>query len=115
GGVVGGGVALSRAASVLDNLKGRNEDEDTGITISRLAVESPLRTIVANSGAEGSVVINKIKETNDVHYGYNARTDQYEDLFKAGVVDPTKVTRLALEKAASIAALLLTTECVIAD
>lgn len=113
--VVGGGVALIRASVVLDKLKGLNEDEDTGINIIRLAVESPLRTIVANSGAEGSVVINKIKETNDVHFGYNARTDQYEDLFKAGVVDPTKVTRLALENAASIAALLLTTECVIAD
>jgi chaperonin GroEL len=113
--VVGGGVALIRASSVLDDLKGLNEDEDTGINIIRLAVESPLRTIVANSGAEGSVIINKIKETNDVHFGYNARTDQYEDLFKAGVVDPTKVTRLALENAASIAALLLTTECVIAD
>ncbi|HSI76810.1 chaperonin GroEL [Lunatibacter salilacus] len=113
--VVGGGVALIRASVVLDNLKGLNEDEDTGINIIRQAVESPLRTIVSNSGAEGSVVINKIKETNDVHFGYNARTDQYEDLFKAGVVDPTKVTRLALENAASIAALLLTTECVIAD
>lgn len=113
--VVGGGVALIRASVVLDKLKGLNEDEDTGINIIRLAVESPLRTIVSNSGAEGSVVINKIKETNDVHFGYNARTDQYEDLFKAGVVDPTKVTRLALENAASIAALLLTTECVIAD
>lgn len=113
--VVGGGVALIRASVVLDKLKGLNEDEDTGINIIRQAVESPLRTIVANSGAEGSVVINKIKETNDVHFGYNARTDQFEDLFKAGVVDPTKVTRLALENAASIAALLLTTECVIAD
>jgi chaperonin GroEL len=113
--VVGGGVALIRASKVLDKLKGLNEDEDTGINIIRQAVESPLRTIVSNSGGEGSVVINKIKETNDVHYGYNARTDQFEDLFKAGVVDPTKVTRLALENAASIAAMLLTTECVIAD
>jgi chaperonin GroEL len=113
--VVGGGVALIRASKVLDTLKGLNEDEDTGINIIRLAVESPLRTIVSNSGGEGSVVINKIKETDDVHFGYNARTDQFEDLFKAGVVDPTKVTRLALENAASIAALLLTTECVIAD
>ena len=113
--VVGGGVALIRASTVLDTLKGLNEDEDTGINIIRLAVESPLRTIVANSGGEGSVVINKIKESKDVHFGYNARTDKYEDLYKAGVVDPTKVTRLALENAASIAALLLTTECVIAD
>src|SRR5690554_919885 len=112
--VVGGGVALIRASKSLDNLKGENEDEDTGINIVRQAIESPLRTIVANAGGEGSVVINKIKE-NEGDYGYNARTDKYEDLFKAGVIDPTKVTRLALENAASIAALLLTTECVVAD
>lgn len=112
--VVGGGVALVRAASSLDKLKGANEDEDTGINIIRFAIESPLRTIVANAGGEGSVVINKIKE-NKGNFGYNARTDVYEDLFEAGVIDPTKVTRLALENAASIAALLLTTECVVAD
>lgn len=112
--VVGGGVALVRAVSSLDSLKGDNEDQDTGINIIRMAIESPLRTIVENAGGEGSVVINKIKE-NSGNYGYNARTDVYEDLFEAGVIDPTKVTRLALENAASIAALLLTTECVIAD
>jgi chaperonin GroEL len=112
--VVGGGVALLRAAKALDNLKGANEDEDTGINIIRQAVEAPLRTIVSNAGGEGSVVINKIRE-NDGTFGYNARTDKYEDLFAAGVIDPTKVTRLALENAASIASLLLTTECVIAD
>ena len=112
--VVGGGVALIRASNSLDNLKGENDDEDTGINIVRQAIESPLRTIVANAGGEGSVVINKIKE-NEGDYGYNARTDKFEDLFKAGVIDPTKVTRLALENAASIAALLLTTECVVAD
>ncbi|KEO74552.1 chaperonin GroEL [Anditalea andensis] len=112
--VVGGGVALIRAAKALDALKGDNEDQDTGINIIRQAIESPLRTIVSNAGGEGSVVINKIRE-NSGNYGYNARTDVYEDLFEAGVVDPTKVTRLALENAASIAALLLTTECVIAD
>lgn len=112
--VVGGGVALVRAVSALDNLKGENEDQDTGINIIRFAIESPLRTIVANAGGEGSVVINKIKE-NKGNFGYNARTDVYEDLFQAGVIDPTKVTRLALENAASIAALLLTTECVVAD
>ena len=112
--VVGGGVALLRAAKALDNLKGANEDEDTGINIIRQAVEAPLRTIVANAGGEGSVVINKIRE-NDGTFGYNARSDKYEDLFAAGVIDPTKVTRLALENAASIASLLLTTECVIAD
>ncbi|AFL85933.1 chaperonin GroL [Belliella baltica DSM 15883] len=112
--VVGGGVALVRAVSALDSLKGDNEDQDTGINIIRMAIESPLRTIVENAGGEGSVVINRIKE-NTGNYGYNARTDIYEDLFEAGVIDPTKVTRLALENAASIAALLLTTECVIAD
>jgi chaperonin GroEL len=112
--VVGGGVALLRAAKALDNLKGENEDEDTGINIIRLAVEAPLRTIVSNAGGEGSVIINKIRE-NSGDFGYNARTDVFEDLFAAGVIDPTKVTRLALENAASIAALLLTTECVIAD
>ncbi|MEN2282647.1 chaperonin GroEL [Algoriphagus sp. SE2] len=112
--VVGGGVALVRAAEALNNLKGLNEDEDTGINIIRQAIESPLRTIVSNAGGEPSVVINKIRE-NKGNYGYNARTDVYEDLFKAGVIDPTKVTRLALENAASIAALLLTTECVVAD
>lgn len=112
--VVGGGVALVRAADALADLKGENEDQDTGINIIRLAIESPLRTIVANAGGEPSVVINKIRE-NKGNYGYNARTDVYEDLFAAGVIDPTKVTRLALENAASIAALLLTTECVVAD
>ena len=112
--VVGGGVAFVRAAEALNDLKGLNEDEDTGINIIRQAIESPLRTIVSNAGGEPSVVINKIKE-NKGNYGYYARTDVYEDLFKAGVIDPTKVTRLALENAASIAALLLTTECVVAD
>ncbi|WP_162416081.1 chaperonin GroEL [Cyclobacterium roseum] len=112
--VVGGGVALIRAAVALEKLKGANEDEDTGINIIKQAVESPLRTIVSNSGGEGSVVINKIRDSKG-DYGYNARTDIFEDLFKAGVIDPTKVTRLALENAASIAALLLTTECVVAD
>lgn len=112
--VVGGGVALVRAAEALADLKGENEDQDTGINIIRLAIESPLRTIVANAGGEPSVVVNKIRE-NSGNYGYNARTDVYEDLFAAGVIDPTKVTRLALENAASIAALLLTTECVVAD
>lgn len=112
--VVGGGVALIRAGEALDKLKGLNEDEDTGINIIRQAIESPLRTIVSNAGGEPSVVINKIKDHKG-NYGFNARTDVYEDLFKAGVIDPTKVTRLALENAASIAALLLTTECVVAD
>jgi chaperonin GroEL len=112
--VVGGGVALVRASSALEKVKGENEDEDTGVNIIRIALESPLRTIVENAGGEGSVVVNKIKE-NKGNFGYNARTDVFEDLFEAGVIDPTKVTRLALENAASIAALLLTTECVVAD
>ncbi|TFV94352.1 chaperonin GroEL [Algoriphagus kandeliae] len=112
--VVGGGVALIRASEGLDNLTGSNEDQDTGINIVRMAIEAPLRTIVLNAGGEPSVVINKIRE-NAGNFGYNARIDQYEDLFEAGVIDPTKVTRLALENAASIAGLLLTTECVVAD
>lgn len=112
--VVGGGVALVRASSALEKVKGDNEDQDTGVNIIRIALESPLRTIVENAGGEGSVVINKIKE-NKGNFGYNARTDIFEDLFEAGVIDPTKVTRLALENAASIASLLLTTECVVAD
>ncbi len=112
--VVGGGVALVRAVDALNELKGSNEDQDTGINIIRTAIEAPLRTIVLNAGGEPSVVINKIRE-NKGNFGYNARTDEYMDLFEAGVIDPTKVTRLALENAASIASLLLTTECVVAD
>ncbi|MCU0444174.1 MAG: chaperonin GroEL [Microscillaceae bacterium] len=112
--VTGGGVALLRAIDVLGNVKPANEDEATGVNIIRIALESPLRTIVANAGGEGSVVVNKVKEGKD-SFGYNARLDKYEDLFAAGVVDPTKVTRLALENAASVASLLLTTEAVVAD
>ena len=112
--VAGGGVALIRAAEALNDLKGNNEDETTGINIIRLAIEAPLRTIVANSGKEGSVVIQKVKEGTGA-YGYNAKDNTYEDLLEAGIIDPKKVTRLALENAASIAGMLLTTECVIAD
>jgi len=112
--VVGGGVALIRASSVLDGMEGENLDETTGIKIVRSALEAPLRTIVENAGLEGSVVVNKVKELTG-NNGFNARTENYEDLVAAGVVDPTKVTRLALENAASIASLLLTTECVVAD
>lgn len=112
--VAGGGVALLRAAMALGNVQTHNEDEATGVNIIRLALESPLRTIVFNAGGEGSVVVNKVKEGKD-DFGYNAREDRYENLFAAGVIDPTKVTRLALENAASIAALLLTTECVVAE
>jgi chaperonin GroEL len=112
--VPGGGVALIRAALVLDKLKGENEDQNTGIAIIKIAIESPLRTIVANAGLEASVIVQKVKEGKD-DFGYNAREDKYENMVAAGIIDPTKVTRLALENAASIAALLLTTECVVAD
>jgi chaperonin GroEL len=98
----------------LDNVKGENADETTGIAIVRRALEEPLRIIVSNAGIEGSIVVQKVKEgTGD--FGYNARTDVYENLLAAGVIDPTKVSRVALEHAASIAGMLLTTECVIAD
>jgi chaperonin GroEL len=112
--VTGGGVALLRAVSALDGLTGENADQTTGINIIRQALESPLRTIVSNAGGEPSVVVQRVRE-GKANFGYNARTDIYEDLMAAGVIDPTKVTRLALENAASIAALLLTTECVVAD
>ncbi|SOE23660.1 chaperonin GroEL [Spirosomataceae bacterium TFI 002] len=112
--VAGGGVALIRAQAALDNLKGLNSDEDTGITIIRNAIEAPLRTIVANAGGEGSVVVQEVK-LGKGSYGYNAREDKFEDMIKAGIIDPTKVTRLALENAASIAGLLLTTEAVVSD
>lgn len=114
--VPGGGVALLRAATsdVLDNIAVENEDERTGIKILKLALESPLRTIVANAGGEASVVVQRVKE-GTASFGYNARTDVFEDLYTAGIIDPTKVTRLALENAASIASLLLTTACVVAD
>ena len=112
--IAGGGVALIRAIGSLDKLKGENEDQMTGINIIRQAVESPLRTIVANAGGEASVVVNAVRAGKD-DYGYNAREDKYENMIAAGIIDPTKVTRLALENAASIAGLLLTTECVIAD
>jgi chaperonin GroEL len=112
--VAGGGVALIRAINSLDKLKGENEDQITGINIIRQAVESPLRTIVANAGGEASVVVNAVRAGKE-DFGYNAREDKYENMIAAGIIDPTKVTRLALENAASIAGLLLTTECVIAD
>src|SRR5476649_2499885 len=112
--VPGGGVAYIRAIASLEKLKGINEDETTGIQIVKRAIEEPLRQIVINSGIEGSIVVQKIKE-GKADFGFNARTEVYENLFKAGVIDPTKVTRVALENAASIAAMLLTTECVIAD
>ncbi|MCS6928866.1 MAG: chaperonin GroEL [Saprospiraceae bacterium] len=112
--VVGGGVALVRAISSLENLKGSNEDENIGISIVRKALEAPIRVIAENAGIDGSIVFHKVLEGKD-GFGYNARTDKFEDLKKAGVIDPTKVTRIALENAASIAGLILTTECVIND
>ena len=112
--VPGGGVAYIRAIKSLEGLKGDNEDETTGIEIIRRAIEEPLRQIVANAGLEGAVIVQKVKE-GEGDFGYNARTDQFENLFKSGVIDPAKVTRVALENAASIAGMFLTTECVIAD
>jgi chaperonin GroEL len=112
--VCGGGVALIRAISVLVNFKGVNEDETTGVDIVRRSLEAPLRIIAENAGVEGSVVAMKVKAGKGA-FGYNARTDKYEDLKAAGVIDPTKVTRVALENAASIAGMVLTTECVIND
>jgi len=112
--VPGGGVAFIRAIADLDKLKGSNEDESTGIAIVKRAIEEPLRQIVENAGLEGSVVANKVKEGKG-DFGFNARTEVYENLIKAGVVDPTKVTRVALENAASISGMLLTTECVLTE
>ena len=112
--VPGGGVAYIRASSALDSLEGENYDETTGIAIVRRAIEEPLRQIIANAGGEGAVIVQKVREGKG-DYGYNARTEVYENLFEAGVIDPTKVSRVALENAASIAGMLLTTECVISD
>ena len=112
--VAGGGVAYIRAQKALDSLKGENEDEKTGIEIIRRAIEEPLRQIVTNAGKEGAVVVDKVRN-GEGDFGYNARKDTYENLKAAGVVDPAKVTRVALENAASIAGMFLTTECVIVD
>ena len=112
--VAGGGVAYIRAQAALEGLKGENEDEQTGIEIIRRAIEEPLRQIVANAGKEGAVVVDKVR-SGEADFGYNARKDVYENLKAAGVVDPAKVTRVALENAASIAGMFLTTECVITD
>jgi chaperonin GroEL len=112
--VAGGGVALIRSGKALDKLKGANDDEQTGIAIISRAIEEPLRQIVANAGGEGAVIVNKVREGKD-DFGYNARTEVFENLIEAGVIDPTKVVRVALENAASIAGMLLTTECVISD
>ena len=112
--VPGGGVAYIRCLNALETLKGDNDDENTGIAIIRRAIEEPLRQIVANAGLEGAVIVQKVKD-GEGDYGFNARTDTYENFFATGVIDPAKVTRVALENAASIAGMFLTTECVIAD
>ena len=112
--IPGGGVAYLTAMKSLDAIAVENDDQRVGIEIVRRALEEPLRQIVTNAGKEGSVVVNAVKESKG-KLGYNARTDVYEDLIKAGVIDPTKVARVALENAASIAGMLLTTECVLAE
>jgi chaperonin GroEL len=112
--IAGGGVAYIRCIPALDTLKGENEDEEIGMSIVKRALEEPLRQIVANSGFEGSIIVQKVKEGKD-DFGFNARTEVYENLYKSGVIDPTKVARVALENAASIAGMLLTTECVITE
>ena len=112
--VPGGGVAYIRAVESLEGLKGENDDQTTGIQIVKRAIEEPLRQIVANAGGEGSVVVNKVKEGSG-SFGYNARDDRYEDMLAAGIIDPTKVARVALENAASIASMFLTPECVLAE
>lgn len=112
--IPGGGIGYIRAIKTLDGMKGENIDQETGIAIVRRSLEEPLRQIVENSGLEGSVVANKVLQ-GEADFGYNARTDKYENLFEAGVIDPTKVARIALENAASIAGMLLTTECVLSD
>ena len=112
--VPGGGVAYIRAIDALESLTGENDDQTTGIQIVKRAIEAPLRQIVENAGLDGSVVVQKIKEAKD-DFGYNAREDKYENMLAAGIIDPTKVTRVALENASSIAGMLLTTECVVAD
>jgi len=112
--VPGGGVALLKSAKALDSLK-LEGDQKAGADIVRRAVEAPMRWIATNAGVEGSIIVQKVKESKDTNYGYNAATDVYEDLVKAGVIDPTKVVRNALQNAASIASLLLTTEAMVAD
>ena len=113
--VPGGGVALLWTQKALDKLKGLDEDEKIGIDIVRRSLEEPIRMIVQNAGAEGAIIVGKVKEAAKLNFGYNAQTDEYEDLVLAGVIDPTKVTRTALQNAASIAGLLLTTECVVVE
>ena len=112
--VPGGGVSFIRAIEALENLTGENEDQNTGVAIIRRSLEEPLRQIVANAGGEGSIIVQKVKDGKD-DFGYNARTEEFANLIKAGVIDPTKVSRVALENAASVASMILTTECLLAD
>ena len=113
--VVGGGVALIQAGKVLEGMTGANSDQNAGIAIVRRALEAPLRQIAENAGVDGAVVAGKIRESKDNTFGFNAQTEEYGDMFKFGVIDPAKVTRTALEDAASVASLLITTEAMIAD
>jgi chaperonin GroEL len=113
--IVGGGVALVQAAKLLHDLKGENSDQNAGITIVRKALESPLRQIAENAGVDGAVVAGKVRESDDPTFGFNAQTEEYGDMFAFGVIDPAKVVRTALEDAASIAGLLITTEAMVAD
>jgi chaperonin GroEL len=113
--VVGGGVALVQAGKVLEGLEGENTDQNVGISIVRKALEAPLRQIAENSGVDGSVVAGKIRESDDKAFGFNAQSEEYGDMFKFGVIDPAKVTRTALQDAASVAGLLITTEAMVAD
>jgi len=111
----GGGVALIRAARALDKVKTANDDEKTGVDIIRRAVEAPIKQIAANSGVEGAIVIDKVRDAKDVGFGFNAETLEYGDMMKFGVIDPTKVVRSALQNAASVASLLLTTDAIISE
>ena len=113
--VVGGGVALIQAGKVLEGMVGANADQTAGINIVRKALEAPLRQIAQNAGVDGSVVAGKVRESNDKSFGFNAQTEEYGDMFAFGVIDPAKVVRTALEDAASVASLLITTEAMIAD
>jgi chaperonin GroEL len=113
--VPGGGVALVRAVTAIKGLKGENHDQDVGIQIATRAMQEPLRQIVENGGIEGSVVYHKVAESKETNYGYNAATDEYGDMLKMGILDPTKVTRTALQNAASVAALMITTEAMVAE
>ena len=113
--VPGGGIALIRSLSALDNLKGENEDETVGIQIIRRAIEEPLRQICANAGVEGSVIITEVSKQSDTNFGYNARTGAYVNMIETGIIDPSKVTRVALQNAASVASMIMTTECAVVN